>query len=47
MFTGLMKSWNPSLGSLDPQFENDMKSFQTAIINGNKDEVERLINKWF
>ena len=46
MFTGLMKSWNPSLGSLDPQFENDMKSFQTAIINGNKDEVERLINKY-
>jgi ankyrin repeat protein len=45
-FTGLMKSWNPSLGSLEPQFKNDMKSFQTAIINGNKDEVERLINKY-
>lgn len=46
MFTSLMKSWNPSLGSLDPEFKNDISSFQNAIIKENIGEVERLINKY-
>jgi len=41
-----MKSWNPNLGSLEPGFKKDLSSFQNAIIKGNTDEVERLINKY-
>jgi ankyrin repeat protein len=46
MFSNLMKSWNPNLGSLEPGFKKDLSSFQNAIIKGNTDEVERLINKY-
>lgn len=46
MFSSLMKSWNPNLGSLEPGFKKDLSSFQNAIIKGNTDEVERLINKY-
>lgn len=46
MFTSLMKSWNPNLGSLEPGFKKDLSNFQNAIIKGNTDEVERLINKY-
>ena len=46
MFSSLMKSWNPNLGYLEPGFKKDLSSFQNAIIKGNTDEVERLINKY-
>lgn len=49
VFTNFMNSWKPSfsLGSLgQQQFKNDMKSFQNAIIKGNTDEVERLIDEY-
>ena len=42
MFTGLMKSWNPSLGSLDPQFENDMKSLNN-IDNNTLSDIETFV----